>query len=265
MNDDKNMMYVQGISVISSDQMIGTQLGLEVRPLDASIIPVSIRRRSSLATRLAINAAHDACIKAQVDRTTIPTLFSSVGGEMTITDQLCLELTNSDIRVSPTQFHNSVHNSAAAYWSIISQCQQASTAMAAGIQTAAMTLVEAWSQLNTRFKELLVVCYEEQWPDYIDQGNGQIPIAYAIVFSSQPNHNTIATCTSLRVGQSTQNQQQSLSELADSVPIVGLSPLFQALQSPGVNQTVCFGQNSVNQSWQVDVEAYQPQLSKTGL
>ena len=264
MNDDKNIMYVQGISVISSDQMIGDQLGLKIQSLDTSIIPLSIRRRSSLATRLAINAAHDACNKAQVDRSTIPTLFSSIGGEMTITDQLCLEMTNSDVRVSPTQFHNSVHNSAAAYWSIISQCQQTSTAMAAGIQTAAMTLVEAWSQLNTQFNELLVVCYEEQWPDYIDQGNGQFPIAFAIVFSNQSNHNTLATLTSLRVGQTTQNQNQFLCELIDSVPVVALSPLFQVLQLPGMNKTVCLGQSNAQQSWLVDVTTYQPQLLRTG-
>lgn len=264
MNNEKDVLYIQGISVCSPDEMIGNQIGLDIHPLDASVIPLSIRRRSSLATRLAITAAHNACLNANIDRSTVTTLFSSIGGEMTITDQLCLELTNSDIHVSPTQFHNSVHNSAAAYWSIISKCQQASTAMAAGIHTVPMTLVEAWSQLKTRFKDLLVVCYEEQWPDYIDQDYGQIPIAFALLLSTQSSQNTIAACSSLRIGETKNNQNQSLCKLIDLVPILALSPLFQVLQSPGSRHTVSLSQGNANQSWLLDVEVYHPQLLKTG-
>jgi hypothetical protein len=171
----------------------------------------------------------NACKIAGVEASATPTLFASVGGEMVITDQLCLELTKPTVHISPTQFHNSVHNTAAAYWSIVTGCQQASSAMAAGEQTIAMALVEAWGQLATHGGDLLLVCYEECWPEYVDPGMGSHAIAFAMLLSVEANHLTIGQCSRPCVVEQPTEIDAQLKELINGVPLLALTPLFQSL------------------------------------
>ena len=49
--------------------------------------------------------------------------------------------------ISPTRFHNSVHNAAAGYWTIGAGCMQATTALSAYDATFAEGLLEALAQL----------------------------------------------------------------------------------------------------------------------
>ncbi len=242
---------IQGMAVCSTESVLSETIGIEISELDASVIPAGIRRRISLPTKLAINAALKACEMADVELAEIPTLFASVGGEMVITDQLCIELTQPDVHISPTQFHNSVHNTAAAYWSIITGSQQASTAMAAGEHTIAMALVEAFGVLATQGGNLLLVCYEESWPEYIDQGTGQHSIAFALLLSTEPNHTRLAELSGLRVTGHPSQVDPKLYQLIVDVPVIGLSPLFQVLTRPGRHYAVPLSFQS--QYWTVDV------------
>ncbi len=250
------VINIQGMSVCSSEDALSETLDIAVCPLDLSVIPVAIRRRSSLPTRLAINAAMGACKMAGVDPAATPTVFASVGGEMVITDQLCIELTKPTVHISPTQFHNSVHNTAAAYWSIITGCQRASTAIAAGELTIAMTITDAWSRLTTQGGNLLMVCYEECWPEYIDNGNGQHAIAFALMLSAEANHKTIAQCADLRVVDQPGHVETKLKNQIDRVPVLALARLFQVLTIPGTYIAVPLSFQS--RYWVVDVVVSKP-------
>jgi hypothetical protein len=243
-------MNIQSITACSTEDGLGETLGIPVSLLDASMIPPALRRRSSLPCKLAINAAMNACKTAGVDAFSTPALFASVGGEMVITDQLCLELTKPTVHISPTQFHNSVHNTAAAYWSIVTGCQQASSSMAAGEQTIAMALVEAWGQLATQGGDLLLVCYEECWPEYVDPGMGHHAIAFAMLLSTETNHLTIGQCSRPRVVDQPADVDAQLTRLIDSVPLLALTPLFQALKVQGNERIVAISFQS--QYWVVD-------------
>ena len=55
-----------------------------------------------------------------------------------------------DQPVSPTQFHNSVHNTAAGYWSIATGSQQPTTCLACHDATAAAALLKAMAEVRTR-------------------------------------------------------------------------------------------------------------------
>lgn len=252
-------IYIQGIAVCSPEDSLGNNLGIQVSSLDTSVIPVALRRRSSMSTRLAIHAGLNACEMATVDPSTIPTLFASVGGEILITDRLCLELTNPVVHISPTQFHNSVHNTAAAYWSIITGCQQASTAMAAGEQTIAMVMIEAWSWLTTHGGNLLVVCYEENWPEYIDPGMGQHAIAFAMLLSAEIDTRTIAQCSDLRVVDHQVPIDPRLQNIIDRVPVIALTPLFQVLAESGCHNTVPLSYQTPY--WAIDIAVAESQDS----
>ncbi len=150
---------------------------------DPARIPAAIRRRTSQATRLALGAGLLACERAGVDPSLLPAVFASVGGEIQVTDHLCLELAKPDGVISPTQFHNSVHNTAAGYWSIATGCRCATTALGAAEASVAMAWMDSWCRLLTEAERLLLVCYEERWPPYLEPGMGLHPVALAWVLN----------------------------------------------------------------------------------
>ncbi len=75
-------------------------------------------------TRVAVSleVALAACIDAEYDPAQLPSVFTSTYGDQEIVDYMCTTLAKEPIAVSPTKFHNSVHNSAAAYWTIWYAC-----------------------------------------------------------------------------------------------------------------------------------------------
>ena len=81
-------------------------------------IPAKERRRAGLLINLAVEVAHQACDQAGVDKTQIPSVFTSAMGDTAITDYMCRKLSGDEKLLSPTKFHNSVHNAPSGYWSI---------------------------------------------------------------------------------------------------------------------------------------------------
>lgn len=179
-------MSLLGFGACAPDADFRAGLPFPAGDIDRDAIPAMLRRRSSQATQLAFSAATQACAQSQRAPASLPTVFASVAGEIQTTDQLCIELCKPDAMVSPAAFHNSVQNTVAGYWSIAQQCTQPATALAAGVDTFAMALLEAWCQLACHGGELLLVCYDERWPDYLAPEQGQTAFAFALVLAAGP-------------------------------------------------------------------------------
>ena len=62
--------------------------------------------------------------------------------------------------VSPTKFHNSVHNAAAGYWTIGQGCMAPSTALSAFSHTFAQGLLEALVNLAAGEPAILLAAYD---------------------------------------------------------------------------------------------------------
>src|SRR3546814_1260979 len=75
-------------------------------------------------------------------------------------DYMCATLTGEPRSISPTKFHNSVHNAAAGYWTIGSGCMHASTAVSAFDASFAQGLVEALAQLAEGAEAVLLAAYD---------------------------------------------------------------------------------------------------------
>jgi hypothetical protein len=84
----------------------------------AMLLPPNERRRAPDTVALALQVAQTACANARRDPALLPTVFASTYGDMAITDYMCGTLAKTPTMLSPTRFHNSVHNAAAGYWSI---------------------------------------------------------------------------------------------------------------------------------------------------
>lgn len=118
------------------------------------------RRRAPDTVLLALEAGLAACRAAGVDPASLSSIFASTHGELAITDAMCRTLVEAPTEISPTRFHNSVHNAASGYWTIGCGCRAASTAISAYRATLAQGLIEAAMQLASGEDAVLLVVYD---------------------------------------------------------------------------------------------------------
>jgi hypothetical protein len=83
-----------------------------------SLLPAAERRRASRVVKLALALGLEAAAHAEADVGTLATVFTASGADGHNCHALCEQLATDDRRISPTRFHNSVHNAAAGYWGI---------------------------------------------------------------------------------------------------------------------------------------------------
>ncbi len=121
------------------------------------ILPPAERRRAPESVLLALDVAQQACAMAQRDPRDLPNVFASAYGDLAINDYLCATLARDPGAVSPTRFHNSVHNAAAGYWCIATGCMRSSTALSAGSASFGAGLLEAALLAHTESAAVLFV------------------------------------------------------------------------------------------------------------
>ena len=136
------------------------------RPLDPparpspQLLAANERRRAPGTVAVALEAALAACQAADRAPAVLPAVFTSTHGELTITDYMCATLAEDPRAISPTKFHNSVHNAAAGYWTIGAGAHVAATAISAGNYSFAQGLLEAMVQLHAGEEAVLLVAYD---------------------------------------------------------------------------------------------------------
>jgi lambda repressor-like predicted transcriptional regulator len=113
---------------------------------------------------MAIEVMSQACAMAGREPDTVATVFSSAMGDMQITDYMCHALAVTPREISPTRFHNSVHNAPSGYWSIATGSQAPASAVSAYRYTAPMALMEAAVQVLEEGLPVLVVTQEMAAP-----------------------------------------------------------------------------------------------------
>ena len=124
------------------------------------LLPANERRRAPESVAVALEVALAACAAAGRDPATLPSVFTSTHGDLSITDYTCATLASDPAAISPTKFHNSVHNAAAGYWTIGAHCMQAATAISAYDASFAEGLLEAMMQLAAGAEAVLLVGYD---------------------------------------------------------------------------------------------------------
>lgn len=132
--------------------------------LQPTMIPARERRRAPQSVKLAVEVMTQACEMAGLDPAGTAAVFSSAMGDMQITDYLCRTLATTPAAVSPTRFHNSVHNATTGYWSIAAASNAATNAVSAYNYTAPMAFLEAAIQSLEDQSPVLLVTQEMAAP-----------------------------------------------------------------------------------------------------
>jgi hypothetical protein len=135
--------------------------GASRRPSPA-LLPSAERRRAPDAVAIAIEVAARACDAAMISPATLPAVFATAHGDLSITDYLCAILIDSPLHTSPTRFHNSVHNAAAGYWCIASGCHAPYTTVSVAGYSYAAGLLEAFTQVIADGRPVLYVAYDTE-------------------------------------------------------------------------------------------------------
>ncbi|MDC8829466.1 beta-ketoacyl synthase chain length factor [Alteromonas gilva] len=132
-----------------------------------TIIPANERRRAPLPVRLAVESSWQATQSASLDPCTLTCVFASGLGDTDLTDYMCRTLASEHKELSPTKFHNSVHNAPAGYWTISTGTMSAANSVAGYEESVSLTLVEAIIQCVTEHKPMLVTFYDAPVADVL--------------------------------------------------------------------------------------------------
>lgn len=127
---------------------------------EAALLPPNERRRSSDCVRWAVQVAQEAMSQSGLDPREVATVYASSGGETAVLDRLCRSLATPEGVISPTLFHQSVHNTAAGYWGIATTCRQSSTALSCYDDSFAAGLLEAATFACLEARPVLLVAFD---------------------------------------------------------------------------------------------------------
>jgi hypothetical protein len=130
-----------------------------------ALLPPNERRRCSATARWALTVGGEALEAAGIAPADAAIVFSSCGGDGMITHQICEALAAQPPQMSPTRFHNSVHNAPAGYWSIFARSRAPSTTLCGYGYSFAVGLLEAAAQVIVEQRPVLLVVYDLPYPE----------------------------------------------------------------------------------------------------
>lgn len=218
----------EGVATLRGEQpFIDTPLP----PHTPALLPLNERRRATPAIRLAFQAAEDATKASSVSAGDLATVFASSDADLAIIHRICLALTTPQRLISPTDFHNSVHNAAAGYWSIAAGARAASTTISAHDGSFAAGLLEAWSQVLADDCDALLVAFDLPAPEPLHAKRFMAcPAAVALVLTRKATAQTFATLTCARTEEAESKlENAALEQLRSGNPAARALPLLQSL------------------------------------
>jgi Beta-ketoacyl synthase, N-terminal domain len=136
-----------------------------VRPPPVALLPPAERRRAGTTVKLAIAAGIEALAQAARDPADMAMVFAASGGDGETVDHILTVLSTPQREVSPTRFHNSVHNAPSGYWSVATGSQAPSTSLCAFDHSFAAGILEAAVQATTQDCPITLIAYDVPYPE----------------------------------------------------------------------------------------------------
>ena len=162
------------------------------RPAPEILAPAE-RRRAPDTVALALEVAAAAVRESGRDAATLPSVFTSAHGDLAVNDYMCSTLASEPTLISPTKFHNSVHNACAGYWTIATGCREASTALTAFDASFGAGLLEAASQCAADDRPVLLVAFDVEATGALASVTKSVGLlACALVLAPRPSGRTLA-------------------------------------------------------------------------
>jgi hypothetical protein len=169
-------LFVEGAAVLApgltgwaaARAVLAGEKSYEPTPLAppvAALLPAVERRRTGSTVKFALAVGHEALTSAGRPADSVATVFVSSGNDGDVINDICLTLAGTDRQVSPTRFHNSVHNAPSGYWGIATHSHHPSTSLCGFDWSFAIGLLEAAAQLQVDRQEVLLIAYDTPYPE----------------------------------------------------------------------------------------------------
>lgn len=203
-------------------------------------LPSAERRRSGMPVKLALAVGWQATRASGLAAASLPAFFTASSGDGYVYHAICEALAGEDPFISPTRFHNSVHNAPAGYWSIASGAMTASNVTCAHDGSFGAGLLDAATQVVSAGQPCLLIAYDTPYPEPLHSAR-PLPDAFglALVLAPQPGPRTVAQLDIAldfsepdQAAPTTRMQQPELEMLRHTIPAGRALPLLRLLAQP---------------------------------
>ena len=204
-----------------------------INPRASDLLPSAERRRAGMPIKLALAVGQEAFLHAGRDPRSASTVFTSSGGDNDNVHAINSILATAPREVSPTRFHNSVHNAAAGYWCIAAGTHEPSTSLCAHDASFAAGLLESAAQVAVDDAVVALIAYDHPHPEPMHR---ERPITAAfgmgLILSARKNERSLAMLEVdfvSRTAHETAMQDVELEALRIGVPAARGLPLLAVL------------------------------------
>lgn len=203
-------------------------------------LPPAERRRAGVSIKVALAVAQEAIAAGQLDARQLSTVFASSGADGDNCDAICQALASDDRHISPTRFHNSVHNAPAGYWGIASGAMTPATVLCAYDGCFGAGLLEALTQVAVEGNNTLLIAYDAPYPEPLN-AKRPMPAAMgiALALTSQKSAQSLAKIqVTLTDAKPDVLADAKFEALRRAIPAACGLPLLQALARGEARQVV---------------------------
>jgi len=203
----------------------------DLPPYAPALLPPNERRRATPTVRIAFQAAEDAVKSTTMPAAELATVFASSDADLNIIHRISLALTQTPRLISPTDFHNSVHNAAAGYWSIAVGARAPSTTISAYDYSFAAGLAEACMLVSVERRNVLLVAFDLPPPQPLLEKRPMGCVAgVALVLTHARTATSIAKLDCAQSSDvATSASTAALEQLRRSNPAMAALPLLELL------------------------------------
>jgi hypothetical protein len=138
---------------------------MPVRLPPVVLLPAAERRRAGATVKLAIAAGVEALAQAGRQPADMAMVFAASGGDGETVHETLTVLASARREVSPTRFHNSVHNAPSGYWSVATGSRAPSTSLCAFDDSFAAGMLEAAVQATVQDCPVTLIAYDVPYPE----------------------------------------------------------------------------------------------------
>ena len=205
-----------------------------------TILPPAESRRASRIVILTLAVGLEAATQAEAVTGTLATVFSSSGADGYNCHTLCEQLATDDRQISPTRFHNSVHNAAAGYWGIATKSMAPCQVLCAYDASFGAGLLDALAQVVVDRQPTLLIAYDSEYPEPL-HSKRDIPDCGGAALLLMPEKTTrsLAHITVTRTERPADVLADSgMESLRQEIPALRCLPLLQKL-ARGESGEVC--------------------------
>ncbi len=198
-----------------------------------ALLPANERRRTTPLIKLALQCAQDALQQSATPATDLAAVFACASGDLDVLDRILNALCLPGKPISPTDFHNSVHNAPAGYWSIASRSHAPATSLSAFDASFSAGLLEAATLVSVEGRHVLLVAYDMPPPPTLHPCR-PLPAAFAVALLLSPDpvqspHTQIEITLNSDTQPLSQMDAAGLEALRTGNPAARVLPLLQLL------------------------------------